>query len=315
MANESIEISVRGKWVPVPAVTVNGSTIIVQGKWIKTAVVHDEQWSESELVDPESCVQTLREQVPSSFRADIFTFAQKLPATEPKYKYPMEWESLAVARTSTFKEWWEKLPQETRKNVRRSQKRSVTVCVKELNDETIGDLVKLNNDSPMRQGKPNAHYGKTFDEVKKDYSSFLGRSDLIGAYFENELIGLVKLVYRGDVASILQCLPNARHHDKRPANALVAKAVELCEARGIAYLTYGMFRYGNKLENPLLEFKIRNGFEETLVPRYYVALTRWGSLCMATKLHRGVLGIVPHRVITLGVGARAKWYDLTSSSR
>ena len=29
---------------------------------------------------------------------------------------------------------------------------------------------------------------------------------------------------------------------------------------------------------------------------------------MKLKLHRGLLGILPHSVITLGVNARAKWY-------
>ncbi len=222
----------------------------------------------------------------------------------------MEWESLAAIRLTSFKEWWEKLPQETRKNVRRSQKRGVVVTVREFGDDLIRGLMELNNDSPKRQGRPNTHHGKTFDQVKKDYSSFLDRSDLIGAYFGNELIGLVKIVYRGEVASILQCLPKASHHDKRPANALLAKAVKLCEEKGISYLTYGMFRYGNKRDNPLLEFKIRNGFEEILTPRFYVPLTRWGALCIKLKLHRGLLGILPHSVLTLGVTARAKWYTV-----
>ena len=120
----------------------------------------------------------------------------------------------------------------------------------------------------------------------------------------------MKIVYRGEVASILNFLPKASHDDKRPANALVAKAVELCAAKGVSYLTYGMFNYGNKHDSPLREFKIRNGFGEVLVPRFYVPLTGWGALCMKLQLHRGALGILPHRVITLGVAARAKWNNV-----
>src|SRR5437773_2109408 len=82
-----------------------------------------------------------------------------------------------------------------------------------------------------------------WSKVKKDQSSFLDRSDFICAHLADELIGFLKLVYRGETASILQLLPKASHNDKRPANALVAKAVERCEARAVSYLTYGMFNY------------------------------------------------------------------------
>ena len=227
----------------------------------------------------------------------------------------MEWESLAAVRVTSFKEWWEKLPQEARKNVRRSRKRGVTVTVKEFGDDLIQGIVEVNNDSPVVQGVPNPYYGKSFQEVKKDHSSFVDRSDFICAYLGSELLGLLKIVYRGEVASILSFLSRASHSDKRPSNALIAKAVELCEARGVSYLTYGKFNYGNKRDSPLREFKIRNGFSEMLAPRFYVPLTLWGALCLKLKLHRGLLGILPPSVIALGVRARTKWFKERESTR
>jgi hypothetical protein len=313
MIDTSIEISVKGKWMRVPALDVNGTTIIVKKKLVKLAVIEGEEWLERELEDPELCVRRLKERS-HRLRADIFTFAQKPPGTCPKYKYPMECDSVAAIRLTTFNEWWEKLPQESRKNVRRSQKRGVVVTIKHLDDELIKGIIGVNNDSPVRQGRRYAHYGKTFDQVKKDQLSFLDRSDFICAYLGDELIGFMKLVYRGEVASILQMLPKASHQDKRPANALLAKAVELCETRGISYLTYGMFNYGNKRDNSLRDFKIRNGFEEMLTPRFYVPLTVWGSLSMKLKIHRGLLGILPHRVIELAIKARAVWYKHKEST-
>jgi hypothetical protein len=310
MAANSIEISVKGQWIRVPALDIGGTTIIGRGRWIKVAVIHDEAWLTTELEDPDLCVKKLKEHGLHGFHADIFAFSQKLPATLPKYKYHLEWNSLAVARIPSFKVWWEKLPQETRKNVRRSQKRGVVVAVKEFDDNLIRKIVELNNDSPVRQGIPNIQYGKTFDQVKKDHSSFLDRSDFICAYFGSELIGFLKLVYRGEVASILNLSPSASHQDKRPANALIAKAIELCEKKGVSYLTYGMFNYGNKRNSPLREFKIRNGFEEVLTPQFYVPLTRWGNLCVKLNLHRGLLGILPQWVITIGGNARANCYNL-----
>ncbi len=307
---ENLEISRKGIWTTVPAVKINGKYIVVRGNWIKMAIIEAEDYLESEVEDPELCLKQLKVENSDSLHADIFTFSQKIPATRPKYEYPMEWDSAAVVRTTSFKEWWDELPQETRKNVRRSQKRGVVVKVSHLDDELIKGIVGVNNDSPVRSGKRYVHYGKSFDQVRKDQSSFLDRSDFVCAYLKDELIGFIKIIYRGDVAAILQILPKASHHDKRPANALIAKTVEICETKGICYLTYGMFNYGNKGNSPIREFKIRNGFREMLVPRFYVPLTGWGSLCVRLKLHRGLLGILPRHVITTAVGARSFWYDL-----
>jgi hypothetical protein len=308
---ESIgEIYIKGKWVKVPVMDVDGKTIAVRGSWLKTAVVRSEEWLETEVENPARCVTELKRQRPNGKRADIFTFVQKLPATLPKYQYPVEWESVAAIHLVTFKEWWESLPQATRKNVRRAEKRGVVVRVRKFDSDLVKELTELNNDSPMRQRVRNVEYGKSYDQTKKDYSSFLDRSDLICAYFGNELIGFLKIVYRGGVASILNFIPKTSHDDKRPANALIAKAVELSAARGVSHVTYGLFNYGNKHDSPLREFKIRNGFDEILVPRFYVPLTTWGALCMKLKLHRGALGILPHKVIALGVAARAKWQSV-----
>jgi len=305
---KNIEVAIKGKWFTVPALGINGKDIIVRGKWIRIARVEAEEWLESELEDPQGCVQALKQQHSAELRADILSFAQKLPAIRPKYQYPVEWESIAAVRLTTFNEWWQGLPQETRKNVRRAQKRGVVVQVRNLDDDLIRDLQVLNNDSPVRQGKVFTHYGKTLDQVKKDQEAFLDRCDYICAYHEKELIGVVKLIYGGDVASILTFLPKASHHDKRPANAIMAKAVELCAEKGISHLIFGKFNYGNKKHTPLREFKIRNGFEEILAPRYYVPLTVKGAISVRLKLHRGLLGLLPHSVITFLVNARSKLY-------
>ncbi len=308
--NDTAEISIRGIWTRVPTLNIGGNKVIVGGKWLKMAMVLDEEWQISEIRDPVLCVHTLKGQQFPSLRADIFTFVQKPPATTPRYEYFTEWESVAVTSTTSFKDWWEKLPQETRKNVRRSQRRGVTVRLCQLDDELVKGLVDLNNDSPVRQRRPYAHYGKSFEEVKKDQLSFLDHSDLIGAYFGEELVGFLKLVYRGETASILTFLPKASHYDKRPANALIAKAVELCESKGISFLTYGLFNYGNKGDCSARVFKTRNGFEEMLVPRFYVPLTLKGRIGLKLNLHRGLIGIIPHDLIALGVSLRYKWYNL-----
>jgi hypothetical protein len=313
MGPRSIEISVKGKWVGVPALDFDGKTLIVRGKLIKVAHIHDEWWMESELENPEALVKKLKEQSSDGLRADIFTFSQKLPGSIPKYNYVKELESVAAARTLKYEEWWNGLPQESRKNVRRSQKRGVIITVKAFDDDLIKGIIGVNNDSPTRQGRPNVYYGQSFEQAKKDHSAFLDRCDFICADSGNELIGFLKVVYKGEVAAILNLAVKASQNDKRPANALIAKAVELCVKKGVSYLTYGMFNYGNKQDSPLREFKSRNGFVEVLTPRYYVPLTGWGRFAMKLGFHRGLLGILPHNVIALGLSARSKWYNLKNS--
>lgn len=304
----SVEVRVRGRWIATTVVDINGKKLIATGKWLRTAKVRGEEMMESELENPEVYIEKLKGHANDALKADIFTFTQKLPAVSAKYPYPMEEESVAAIHLTSFKEWWDDLPQESRKNVRRSQKRGVTVKIKEFDDDLIQGIRQVNDDSPLRQGMPNGYYGKNYHETKKLYGEFVGRCDFICAYFGDELIGFLHLVYRGDVASILNLTTRPSHFDKRPANALMAKMVEICEAKGVSYISYGLYNYGNKRDHPLRTFKIRNGFREILMPRFFIALNTWGSLCMKAKLHRGLIGILPHSLIKIAAGARSVWY-------
>lgn len=311
-AESYVEVRIRGRWITTPAVEVNGNKVITTGKWLKTARVRGEEMMITELESPELYIRKLKGSARGVLKADIFTFTQKLPAASPKYVYPLEWESVAAIHLVSFKDWWESLPQETRKNVRRSQKRGVTVTTKEFDDDLIQGLRQVNDDSPIRQGMRNGYYGKSYEETKKLYGEFVGRCDFICAYCGDEMIGFLHLIYRDDAASILNLTTKPSHFDKRPANALMAKAVELCENRGISYISYGLYNYGNKRDHPLRTFKIRNGFEEVLMPRYFVPLNRWGQVCMKAKLHRGLIGLLPHSVIKIATGARSQWYNLVA---
>jgi hypothetical protein len=306
MSNHTIEISSKGKWIQVPALPVDGETLVVKGRWLKVASIHDEAWMETEIKDPEACMKLLRMRGADGLGADLFTFTQKPSVTTPKYGYPVEYDSIAAICFASFKEWWECLPQETRKNVRRSQKRGVIVNVKSFDDDLLRGIKDVNDDSPTRQGERNYYYGRSLEQLRKDYSAFIDRSDFICATLGEEMVGFVKVVYRGDVASILNITVKPSHSDKRPANALIAKAVELCDAKGMRCLTYGLYNYGNKQDSPLREFKTRNGFEEVLTPRFYVPLTKWGQWCLKLKLHRGLLGVLPHTTITRLLSARTK---------
>jgi hypothetical protein len=304
----SFEVKIKGKPAIVPALRVGDQTIIVTGKWLKVASVHDEEWLDaSVLKHPEQYLASIRT---ANLRADIFTFAQKLPQVEPQYPYYFEKDNVAAIRLTTFDDWWEKqLPQESRKNVRRAGRRGVTVRSVELSDELIRGITAIYNESPIRQGVPFAHYGKGFDTVRRETATLVERSEFLGAYHDNELIGFIKLVYMGDLGSILNIVALNRHYDKRPANALIAKAVEVCLQKGKTHLLYGKYTYGNKTASSLTEFKYRNGFEKILVPRYFIPLTAEGRMCVNLRLHRGLLGILPARLITLLLALRSRCFE------
>jgi hypothetical protein len=308
MEPNSVEISVKGRAVSVPSLQVGGRTIVVSGKWIKIASVKDEGWLEGEDVnDPEACIKKIKQE---NLKADIFTFVQKLPNSNQIYKFPMEWENVAAIPTTDYSCWWEqKVSQVVRKNVKRSVKRGVVVREVEFCDQLLKDIIEINNETPVRQGRPYWHYGETLEEAKREYSTLLDRSEFIGAYYENRLIGFIKMVYMGETAGILQILCLNSHADKRPANALIARAVENCYQKNIKYLTYGKYIYGNNYKSPLTEFKRRNGFEKMLLPRYYIPLTYNGKIAVMLGLHHGIKRFVPNCVLYLATQLRSKYYE------
>ena len=54
------------------------------------------------------------------------------------------------------------------------------------------------------------------------------RSDFVGAFVSDQLIGHAKIVYAGEAASIMQILSRLEEAERKPTNAIFAKAVELC---------------------------------------------------------------------------------------
>jgi len=106
----------------------------------------------------------------------------------------------------------------------------------------------------------------------------------------------------------MQIVSLEAHADKRPTNALLAKAVEICCEQRAAYLVYGKYVYGRKENSPVTEFKRRNGFVRLDYPRYYVPLTRRGALAIRCRLHRGLAPLLPERVTDWFLAARAAIY-------
>jgi len=287
---------------------VNDMELLVQGGLIKSASIKDEDWLDFTITEPEIFLNQLKQK---KINADIFTFCQKVNDATPRFHYYMEWDNFAVIPITTYDDWWTKrLPQVTRKSVRRGYKRGVYVKVSEFNDELVRGIINIYNESKIRQGTPFKHYGLDFDTVKKGNSSYLDRSDFICAYYESELIGFIKLVYIGRIAQIMQIISMTRHEDKRPTNILIAKAVEICAEKKMNFFVYGRYVEGKKTESSLIVFKERNGFEMIKFPRYYIPLTLSGKLGLKLKFHNGIKPLIPQKILYFLLDLRKKWYAI-----
>jgi len=306
------EIRSAGRIFYVPSTEICGRNVVVTGKRIRTAQVKDEEVVEGISVpDPELFLSQLQQ---SNLHADVFTFMQRPPEVTPKYNYHIEWGNWAVASTISFKHWWEKLPQVTRKNVRRAGRRGVLVKIVPLDDNLVNGVQKIYNETPVRGGRFFWHYGKDAETIRQGLATYKGRSDFIGAYSEGELIGFIKMVYADDIAKLFHVIAMNAYYDKRPMNALIAKAVEVCEKKGISYLVYNRFIYGNNDQNSFVEFKRRNGFEQVNFPRYYIPLTPRGRVFVRLRLYREFSSFVPKPLLQPLLDLREWYCNAVSSS-
>jgi hypothetical protein len=277
----------------------------VAGRVLRTANIYDEDWLEGDLIpNPAQFVEGVKE----ARIADIFTFTGAFDELGARLDYPLVMENAAVVRLTTFTEWWEGLPQESRKNVRRSQRRGAMTTVVSYDDKLVEGITAIYNETPIRQGRRFWHYGKQFDTVKKENSSYIDRSIFIGTYVGTELIGFIKIVVVNQIGRIMQILALDREEDKRPTNALLAKAVEACCERGLRYFVYGRYVYGNKESSPMTEFKRRNGFERFNFPRYYAPLTPLGALAVSGGFHLGILQVLPEPILNPLLNMRRSFY-------
>jgi hypothetical protein len=307
-----VRVATRGKTLLAPAAAIDDRTVIVTGQLLKTATIHDEGLVEGVLVpDPASFLSKLKA---SGLKTDIFSFPQSFLDPQPKHDYYYEWDNFAVAATTSFKDWWEKLSQVSRKNARRAAKRGVVVKIAPFDDELVRGIKAIYDETPVRQGRRFWHYGKDLTTVKEENATYLDRTVFIGAYHEGELIGFIKFVLVGRVAVLQQILSRVAHYDKRPMNAMLTKAIEVCQEKGASHLVYSKFTYGRKAMNPLAEFKRRNGFEQLNFPRYYVPITLKGRLALALRLHRGLLETLPPSVIDFFLLVRSKLLAVVTPS-
>ena len=285
--------------------TVENISVKVAGRFLRTARLADEYYVP--FTDPVTFIPKLRT---TDIRADLFTFVQELHDKTVKYDYYRELDRMAVLPLTNFDNWMNKqITFKPRNKIRKALKNGVTTNVVEFSDELLRGIMEIYNETPIRQGKRNWYYGKDMETLKREHATFLDRSQFIGAYYEGELIGFVKVTHSKHYSIIMNIVAKVAHRDKAPTNALIAKTIELVTCRNIPLLNYGV--WGGR---GLTEFKTANSFECFEVPRYYIPLTLRGWLALKLKLHHGLKGHLPSSWIDKATNVRTMWNRLRHGS-
>jgi hypothetical protein len=193
--------------------------------------------------------------------------------------------------------------------VRKAEKMGLSVREVPFDDELVAEISAIYNETPIRQGKPFWHYGKSLETVRRENGTFAGDSLFIGAFFQERLVGFAKLVGNAERSQVIlmQILSMIQHRDKAPTNALIAQAVRSCAERNIPYVVYSNFSYGKKQRDSLADFKKSNGFQRIEVPRYYVPLTPVGRVALQLGFHKRLAERIPESLLVRYRDVRSRW--------
>jgi hypothetical protein len=281
------ETLIKGVPKEVECFGINGQTFTIS-KGMMTVVRLEEEWYE-DVHDPTTVIAALSS---TPIKVDIFTFWQRFPNIIPSFTYYHEFEPIAVLPIKTYDQWFNNvIKSRTRGLIRKAEKKGLIVREATFDDAFVQGMTEIFNESEVRQGRRFWHYGKAFDTVKQQFSRYLFREFVIGAYLNDELTGFMMIADAAGYALTGQILSKIQHRDKAINNALIAKAVELCERKGMPYLIYLNWGTGS-----FSEFKRRCGFQKVLVPRYFVPLTLLGRIVIRLGLHRGFKEALPEPV-------------------
>lgn len=257
--------------------------------------------------DPEALLSRIAR---SDMRADLVTFTQSIADPTPRYAYHQEWDTLAVLPIASYEQWWKRqINDKTRNMARKAAKKGVVVKVVPFDDDLVRGIKSIYDETPIRQGKRFKHFGKDLEALRAAHATYLERSQFIGAFLEDRLIGFIKLVHQNGWSNLMQILSLVSERDKSPTNALIAKAVEICAEANVPRLQYGVWS-----RRGIGEFKQRHDFQPYRVPRYYVPVSTIGSLALSLGLHRPLIARAPDEWLDRAANIRARWLEATSPS-
>jgi hypothetical protein len=291
------ESLVKGQPTRIDCLELDGQSYVVS-KGPATVVSLEDEWYE-DVPHPARVIEALKS---ARVDADLFSFWQRLPDVQPRFPFYTELESIAALPITSYEHWWTKQIKSRTRNLIRKAEKTIEVRETSYDDAFVHGMTRVFNETPVRQGRRFWHYGKDFSTIKQQFSRYLSREDLIGAYYNDDLIGFMMLGNAGRYAVTGQIISMIEHRDKATNNLLIARAVEICERRHLPYLVY--LHWG---DGSLAEFKRRCGFEPTSIPRYYVPLTARGHVVLRLGLHRGWKKRLPPSLAARLKDFRRRW--------
>jgi hypothetical protein len=276
---------------------IDNTEISLNGKFFRIAKLYHE-WFEF-LDEPAALVEKMKKNKPIP---DLFTFVQETHVPRPEFPFHRETAFASVLTIKSFDDWWDNLHFKARNKARKAQKTGVEIHETELNEVFIRGVEKVYNESPLRQGRKFTHYGKSFDQIKEDLSSFKDKSIFIGAYFNGELIGFMKLFQGNGILRTIHIIATIAHRDKCVMDALIARAVKLCDEKGVSYL-----HYGDWTSRGLGAFRTKYNFQPQECPRYFVPLTARGKFMLNFRLYRPLRERLPQSWVDRLIALRNQW--------
>ncbi len=225
---------------------------------------------------------------------DIFTFIDRKwchPVTNPPLNWIKSDDNIGLLEIKDYPTWWHSIGKKTRNMVRKAEKEGVKVSVVSQSDDLAQGIWKIYNETPIRQGRAFPHFGESLETVTNNmYSEKF--STFIGAYMGEELVGFIQILHGDSIAVLSNILSMQKYWDRAVNNALLAKAVEVCQAKSERWLMYG--RIGN---HPSLDrFKESNGFIRFPVSRYYIPLTSKGRIAITLGLQKELKDALPNSI-------------------
>ena len=214
-------------------------------------------------------------------RVDLFTFVERSWCSTIQFP-PKSWvkdeESAALLYIHSYDEWFKAISRKSRNMIRKAEKSGVQVSVAEPNKKLAEGIWKIYNSTHIKQNRRNWYFGITLQQVEKELSSSRICS-FVGAYFQDELIGFISLIYGNNIVLIDHLASLKEHWDKAVNNALIAKAIEICAANSTKWVVYAAWKSWREHES-LMDFALHNGFRRFKLTRYYVPLTRKGQIAI-----------------------------------
>ncbi|MGA3192908.1 MAG: hypothetical protein ABSD73_10425 [Candidatus Bathyarchaeia archaeon] len=214
---------------------------------------------------------------------DLFTFAERSFLRSGQNRaFPCENDSISLLEINSFEDWWRfQIKKDVRNRIRNAERKGIVINLAEIDENFVIGAQRIYNETPIRQGRRYAGYGLNLATLRAKFSN-LSKSEVLGAYYDGGLVGLLWMVYGDRVVEIRSFVSLIKHRNKSPNNALMAEGLKRCSKKGFRFIVYGKMGYLPSLDS----FKMDNGFRECVIPRYYVPLSKKGMLAIKLRVHK-----------------------------